>query len=387
LKGTSTGHLFEDCVRKLNIFEVLELNSTLRKLIAVQKRHLESLAEGPYYYSPGERLWRFGATVDKAFIIVAGTVSFIPKRRNADTCAGRVDEFNLNVEDDYSNGMRASSLGDTMRQNAAKVRDLLDDDDDSSSCSSSSISTNISEDRIRDLDIDSTGTDSLADNHEYAKLSSRLEKRADQSMGLEKRADQLFGLGNSKLLKSDESSTDVSHDGYSTTDYSIQSDDLYGDTDHSIESIVEARRTRRDSLRRRSSRERFANKQLERLYNRRAFTAGLVFSRGHFLGDISKMVAGKLLSSTYDGDESHFDGDDDSAHYGFGEKPEGDHQGPVREMIIHEQEGDQHIAHSSTLASGKDGCVVLVFSKVNLIPLLDEYPGLLLSLLGTQVKM
>jgi len=375
LKGTSTGHLFEDCVRKLNIFEVLELNSTLRKLIAVQKRHLESLAEGPYYYSPGERLWRFGATVDKAFIIVAGTVSFIPKRRNADTCAGRVDEFNLNVEDDYSNGMRASSLGDTMRQNAAKVRDLLDDDDDSSSCSSSSISTNISEDRIRDLDIDSTGTDSLADNHEYAKLSSRLEKRADQ----------LFGLGNSKLPKSDESSTDVSHDGCSTVDYSIQSDDLYVDTDHSIESGVEARRTRRDSLHRR--RERFANKQLERLYNRRAFTAGLVFSRGHFLGDISKMVAGKLLSSTYDGDESHFDGDDDSAHYGFGEKPEGDHQGPVREMIIHEQEGDQLIAHSSTLAAGKDGCVVLVFSKVNLIPLLDEYPGLLLSLLGTQVKM
>merc|ERR1711935_549991 len=125
-----------------------------------------------------------------------------------------------------------------------KVRDLLDGDDDDDS--SSSISSNISEDRIsRDLDIDSIGTDSLADNHEYAKLSSRLERRADQ----------LFGLDNSKLPKSDESSTDVSHDGYSTTDYSIQSDDLYGDTDHSIESVVEARRTRRDSLRRRSSRE------------------------------------------------------------------------------------------------------------------------------------
>merc|ERR1711935_157881 len=149
------------------------------------------------------------------------------------------------------------------------------------------------------------------------------------------------------------------------------------------ESGVEARRTRRDSLHRR--RERFANKQLERLYNRRAFTAGLVFSRGHFLGDISKMVAG-LLSSTYDGNESHPNGDDDddSVHYGFGEKPEGDRQGPVREMIIHEQEGDQLIAHSSTLAAGKDGCVVLVFPKYSLIPLLNEYPGLLLSLLGTQ---
>lgn len=258
-----------------------------------------------------------------------------------------------------------------MMQNAAKVRDLLDDDDSSSS----SISSNISEDRTsRDLDIDSTGTDSLADNHEYAKLSSRLEKRADQ----------LLGLGNSKLPKSDESSTDASHDGCSTVDYSIQSDDLYGDTDHSIESVVEGRRTRRDSLHRR--RERFANKQLERLYNGRAFTAGLVFSRGHFLGDISKMVAG-LLSPTYDDNENRPNGDDDSAHYGFGEKPEGDRQGPVREMIIHEQESDQLIAHSSTLAAGKDGCVVLVFSKLSLIPLLNEYPGLLLSLLGTQVKM
>jgi len=280
----------------------------------------------------------------------------------------------LKVEDDYSNTM-GSSLCDIMRQNAAKVRDLVASNDDDDSCSSS-ISSNISDLVCRDLDIDSTGTDSLADNHEYAKLSRTLERRADN----------LFGLGNSKQPKSDESSTDFSHDGCSTADYSIQSDDLYGDTDYSIDSVAEARRTRKDTLRRRSSRDRFANKQLERLYNRRAFTAGLVFSRGHFLGDISKMVAGKL-SSTCAGDESHFNNDDDSANYGFGEKPEGDRQGPVREMIIHEQEGDQLIAHSSTLAAGKDGCVVLEFSKSTLIPLLDEYPGLLLSLLGTQVKM
>ena len=82
LKGTSTGHLFEDRVRKLNVLEVLELNSTLRRLNAVQRRHLECLAEGPRYYSPGERLWQFGTTVDKAFIIVDGTVSFVAKRRN-----------------------------------------------------------------------------------------------------------------------------------------------------------------------------------------------------------------------------------------------------------------------------------------------------------------
>merc|ERR1740124_473744 len=279
LKGTSTGHLFEDIVRKLNVIGVLELNTTLHKLSAVQKRHLESLAEGPSYYSPGERLWRFGATVDKAFIIVAGTVSFIARRRNA--------------------GSTSSFGGDIMRQNAAKVRELVasnDDDYSSSSSSSSSISSNMSDLVSRDLDIDSTGTDSLADNHEYAKLSRTLERRADH----------LFGLGNSKQPKSDESSTDFSYDGCSTADHSIQSDDLYGDTDHSIDSVAEVGRRRRNSLHRRK--ERFAKKQLERLYNRRAFTAGLVFSRGHFLGDISKMVAG-LLSSNYDGDESHFNGD------------------------------------------------------------------------------
>ena len=56
-------------------------------------------------------------------------------------------------------------------------------------------------------------------------------------------------------------------------------------------------------------------------------------------------------------------------------------------MTIHEQEGDQPIVHNSTLAAGKDGCVALVFSKSSLIPLFDEHPGLLLSLLGTQVVL
>ena len=74
---------FDNAVKNLNIIELLECNSALRKLSAVQKRHLESLAEGPTYYSGGQRLWRQGSAVDKAFIIVAGTASFIQKRRMA----------------------------------------------------------------------------------------------------------------------------------------------------------------------------------------------------------------------------------------------------------------------------------------------------------------
>lgn len=140
------------------------------------------------------------------------------------------------------------------------------------------------------------------------------------------------------------------------------------------------------SDRRRSVIDRFANKQLVRLYNRRAFTAGLIFSRGHFLGDISKMVAG-LLSSNYD-NATYYDDDDSSLVYGFGEKNEGknaDLRASVETIL--EQEGDQPIVHSSTLAAGKDGCIVFSFSRSSLEPFFDEHPGLLLSLLGTQVVL
>lgn len=153
----------------------------------------------------------------------------------------------------------------------------------------------------------------------------------------------------------------------------------------------DAHKGRRSHLiRRRSSKARFANKVLGRLYSRRAFTHGLMFSRGHFLGDVSKMVAGVLSS-----DVSSELNDESSPSYGFGEMSESGEHGRrnsqskeislnVAEMVIHEQ-GNHNIMHSSTLTAGKDGCVVLVFPKSSFGPFLDEYPGLLLSLLGTQV--
>ena len=82
LQDCPNGHLFEDILKNVEIMDVIECNSILRKISAVQKRHLESLAEGPVYYAPGERLWRSGTPVDKAFIVVGGTASFLPKRRN-----------------------------------------------------------------------------------------------------------------------------------------------------------------------------------------------------------------------------------------------------------------------------------------------------------------
>ena len=84
----ATEKLLTDALRNLNVLELLDQNSALRKLNAVQKRHLESLAEGPIGFGPGERLWRSGAPVDKAFIMVSGTASFVPRRRNAGSAKG-----------------------------------------------------------------------------------------------------------------------------------------------------------------------------------------------------------------------------------------------------------------------------------------------------------
>lgn len=130
---------------------------------------------------------------------------------------------------------------------------------------------------------------------------------------------------------------------------------------------------KRSVARRRSSKNRYANKVLGRLYHRRAYTAGLVFGRGHFLGDVSKMMTVSLGGGSSGLDE-----------YGFGDKNDGLKGDYINESIP-ESEGDRLFLHTSTLAAGKDGCVVIVFPKASLITFLDEYPGILLSLLGTQV--
>ena len=199
----------------------------------------------------------------------------------------------------------------------------------------------------------------MTESHDFAKLSKTLMKRAESLTG----------------TASEEASVGSSIDCDSSLESGNNAQDCNPDDDGD--------RNRRSSLtRRRSSRARFANKILGRLYSRRAFTGGLVFSRGHFLGDVSKMVAGKLSS---DVDKADSVGDLSLPKYGFGDKSEKDKDDNmhISELVIHENESV--IVHTSTLTAGKDGCVVLLFPKANLIPFLDEYPGLLLSLLGTQV--
>jgi hypothetical protein len=210
---------------------------------------------------------------------------------------------------------------------------------------------------------------------EYERLTAGLKKWAEQNhSGMDKR----------RGSESSDASPELSlHD-------LIDVVTVQGDVEKRTDSLIQQETTvkhysKQDStgeitegvMIRRPSKERFANKVLGRLYNRRMHAQGLVFSRGHFLGDIEKMVEG-LLSSVNDGEADRansilFDFDDVETV-------------TSREtMTIFETEGGKHTTHTSTLAAGKDGCLVLVLPKSSLIPFLDQYPGLLLSMLGTHV--
>jgi len=373
-EATPTEQMFEEAIQNLNVLELLNCNSALRKLTAVQKRHLECLAEGPIIYQPGDRLWRGGTPVDKAFLIVSGTASFVPKRRNAGSAAAALGKDNEKDRDKIGD----PSVGDSMRADAAKAMKELGmkhgDDASMSSVESNEVKgpqkppnitgQHIQYDKLFNKSGKGEDTVAVSELHDYAKLSRGLQKRADYLLSND-------GSVASGLSGDDSDLDSMEFDNESQLDYTFTDETDPGS------------RSRRSSVvRRRSSRARFANKVLGRLYSRRAFTGGLVFSRGHFLGDVSKMVAG-LLSN----DASEVD--DDYGHsYGFGDKSESHTDNvleTITELIINEQEGDHQVVHSSTLTAGKEGCVVLVFSKSALIPFMDEFPGLLLSLLGTQV--
>jgi hypothetical protein len=372
--STPTTKILGEAMKNLNVLELLDQNSALRKLSAVQKRHLESLAEGPIAFGPGERLWRAGAPVDKAFMVVGGTASFVPRRRNAGSASAPASNLGL----PSNTRTLLSRLGDSTKGIVKGSQDV-----------SSNVGTEMHTDVMRAIEEMGDTADAASKEESNAVQMVQLESLFSRSGdGQAKSVHEAYDFA--KLSKNLQKRAELLNNGDPHSDVSVGSsqDSASGDSDHFGEDfghpVALAGGNRRASFtRRRSSRARFANKVLGRLYSRRAFTGGLVFSRGHFLGDVSKMVAG-LLSSDYD----HSDQDSSSPVYGFGDKIEGA-KAPVSDnltdMVIHEQEGDSHIMHSSTLTAGNDGCVVLVFPRESLIPFLDEYPGLLLSLLGTQV--
>ena len=114
--------VFKNAVKNLNVIELLESNTGLRKLTAVQKRHLECLVEGPTVYTPGQRLWRAGSIVDKAFIVVAGTVSFVPKRRHGGSAGKSITSSQKRVKQTHeTNSSCSADLGEAMRNDAVKA--------------------------------------------------------------------------------------------------------------------------------------------------------------------------------------------------------------------------------------------------------------------------
>mmetsp|Transcript_7652 Transcript_7652/g.14591 ORF Transcript_7652/g.14591 Transcript_7652/m.14591 type:complete len:1365 (+) Transcript_7652:217-4311(+) len=379
IQGKISG-MFENAVKNLNVIELLDSNTGLRKLTAVQKRHLECLVEGPTAFAPGQRLWRSGSAVDKAFIVVAGTVSFVPKRRNGGTAGKVTKKKTSRVKEMHETKTKRTyeeerpDIGESMQKDAVRaVREIharrhsLDDDH-------SSIPGSDSEDNNESLDkkgFSTTENNSLTETEDYARLSRGLRKWAERHEGHNTPREKRRGSS------STDASPEVSlHDFCDAV--TVQEDDAEKKEQEEKKKQKSDQNNVTDL--RRETKDRFANKVLGRLYNRRAFASGLVFSRGHFLGDIEKMVEG-LLSSTHEGD--FMQGNDDAlGQFGFGDN---DDALSLDTMTIHEQEGAEHTVHSSTLAAGKDGCVVLVFPKASLIPFLDAHPGLLLSLLGTQV--
>lgn len=257
-----------------SVLEVLKCNSALGKLTALQKRHLESLAEGPRYFECGHFLWQVGEPVDYAFLIVAGTATFAPKPE---------DELWRNRRG--STGNMAPQPQIQQQQPARPRLDAL---------------PNIEEDKV---------LFNVAPNSEYARLEIGLQLRVEEM----------------------------------ELDVYEQSKDLLPKEE-----------------RMRNARDRFANKVLARLYSRRAYTSGLVFSRGHLLSDTSRMVSGNLAHIHHTGRQENMG------------------------SIAHGLAGDHH-CHTSNMVAGPDGCVVMVFPRSSLVQFLDGNPGVLLSLLGTQV--
>ena len=126
INGTAA-EVFKKAVENLKVIELLDCNTGLRKLTAVQKRYLECLVEGPVVYTPGQRLWRSGSYVDQAFIVVAGTVSFVPRRRHGGSAGNILTLSQRRVKQTHEAKKEShdTNLGEQMRIDAVKaVREL-----------------------------------------------------------------------------------------------------------------------------------------------------------------------------------------------------------------------------------------------------------------------
>ena len=246
--------------------DTISHNSALGNLSALQKRHLESLAEGPRYFDAGQPIWQVGSPVEYAFLIVSGSATFAepPRKRGMNR---RCSTGSMRMP------VRSLTMGATPLGIAPTADRLIN----------------------------------ISPNSEFSRMEIALQMRAED----------------------------------------IESEVL----SHKAALLPREERSR-------SARDRFINKVLARLNARHAYTSGIIFSRGHFLSDTSRMVSGSLAYiQGKAGDEM----DESSC----------------------ELRGEHHY-HSSTIVASEEGCVVMLFQRESLIAFFDAHPGVLLSLLGTQ---
>jgi len=273
----------------ISFLDVLRYNSALKKLTAVQKRHLESLSEGPSRYDPGRPIWLAGRPVDFAYLIISGTAFF---------------QASCDVKAKPS---RRGSTGNLFKNSQSQ------------SVPREHIFAHFPKDKELKISPDS----------EYARLENYLQDRVEE----------------------------IENEAY--------------DIDLSP----------RDQ-RLKDSRDRFANIVLGRLYSRRSWTAGLTFSRGHFLCDTSRMLSGSFADS--EGEAVLNSWNEFNSGKALFRHSRSWIEGATSDEPLRHSPSTVHNAHSTNLIAGSDGCTVLVFPRKFLISFLDQQPGLLLSFLGTQ---
>jgi hypothetical protein len=268
-----------------SLLEIIRFNSVLGNLTALQKRHLESLAEGPRFFAPGSLLWKIGEPVEFAYLLVSGTTTL------GSPAPQRVTHSRMNRRG--STGAMSASMVSVDHQHQRQVN---------SGEERRQFDPRIEPDKL---------LKNVHPNSEYARLEVTLQLRLEET----------------KMRDEDSHASAVS-------------------SKNNIQRI---------------NHDRFANKVLARLYSRCAYTSGLVFSRGIFLSDTSRMVSGNLacINKSIAGHASS------------------------RSSIG--SAGADHHSHTSNLVAGLEGCVVMIFPRATLVPFLDSNPGVLLILLGTQV--
>lgn len=249
-----------------SFLDTISHNSALGNLSALQKRHLESLAEGPRYFDAGQPIWQVGSPVEYAFLIVSGSATFAqpPRKRGMNR---RCSTGSMRMP------VRSLTMGATPLGMAPAADRLIN----------------------------------VSPNSEFSRMEIALQMRAEE-------------IENEMLA-------------------------------HKATLLPREERSR-------SARDRFINKVLARLNARHAYTSGIIFSRGHFLSDTSRMVSGSLA---YIQGKAGNEMDESSC----------------------ELRGEHHY-HSSTIVASEEGCVVMLFQRESLIAFFDAHPGVLLSLLGTQ---